>query len=359
MATETRTFQSVDQSPEAIAANAAYFAEQGVSHAASVEGVDVVATPPAAPAASVAAPGTEAATEAEVDAETAAEWESDQTDGKRLSRQAKKRKEARDQKVEIDRLKAELAARPAAPATPATPAASEPPAASAAGAIATEAFAEVEPAEPKYEDYAAEEDQLLAYNRALAKHGRDWSRWDRKREAHDTKVEADKARQTEQATTARNTRLEQLNQRLAEVRVELPDFDAVLKNGAELSPALSAASTVVPGGLKAAYQLMKDPAKLKQFNELTAETQKVQGRDVPTQGAYDLALYLLGQATNLSGAPPASAATPPAAAIPSTAVQPREESPAIPPARGRAAATPTRSDLSGDARRDALARESS
>lgn len=359
MATETRVFESVDNSPEAKAANAAYFAEQGITHEVTDDAAGAAADPPAgteAPPAQAAPPAD--AEEGQVDTETAADWDSAQTDGKRKSRYAKKRQEARDLKAkteaqdrELAELRAKLAAKDAPPsddkAAPGTP---------PAAATASAAFAEPEPVEPKYEDFANEDDQLLAYNKALAKHTREWSRWDRRRENFETQAAADQTRRTDEANKNRETRLTQLNQRLTEVRTELPDFDEVLKQGTVLSPALSAASTVVPGGLKAAYQLAKDPVKLKQFNELTAETQKVNGQDVPTQGAYDLALYLLGQAAGTNPAP-ASAPAAPAAAIPSSSSQPREERPALPPARGRSTDEPRREDLSGDARRDMLARD--
>jgi predicted RNase H-like HicB family nuclease len=362
VATETRTFESVDASPEAKKANEAYFAEQGVTHEAKDDATPgQPATPPAAaPPASAAAPpaqASETVAEPEVvpDAETVAEWESDQTDGKRLSRTARKNQKTRALIEENERLKAELAAKTAKPDAAATPPASEPAPAPAAAESTAEAFTEAEPVEPKYEDFATEDDQLIAYNRALAKHTRELSRWDRRREAHEAKVAADKERrETAQAQEIQNARLTELNGKLDVIRKEFPDFDDVVQHGNALSQALQAASTVAPGGLKAAYLLAKDPAKLAEFNELTKETQKVKGRDVPTQDAYNLALYLLGQAAGLPA--PASAA-PPAAAIPSSSSQPREERPAPVPARGRAAGEQRREDLSGDARRDQLAAE--
>jgi hypothetical protein len=368
VATETRVFESVDSSPEAKAANAAYFAEQGITHevkdseTGDAKPTEETTKPPA-----TAAPATGSEPEeTAVDAETAADWDSAQTDGKRKSRYAKKRQEARELKVKAEQLEtktqaqerelAELRAKlnqPTGETKPGEAPAGQP----AASATAEQKFTEPEPAEPKYEDFAAEDDQLLAYQKALAKHSREWSRWDRRREKFEETAQAEQTRKTEQVKTAREQRLAQLADRLTEVRKELPDFDAVMGDGAALSRALSAASTVVPGGLKAAYLLVKDPVKLKQFNEQTADTQKVNGQDVPTQGAYDLALYLLGQAAGIAPAQsPAPAGTPPAAS-PSSSSQPREEQPAPAPARGRASAEPRREDLSGDARRDRLAAE--
>lgn len=379
MATETRVFESVDNSPEAKAANAAYFAEQGIEP----EVVDSAitgdaATPPAKadepPAAGAAAPNGAAAADTEVDiapdAETAADWDSAQTDGRRKSRYARKRQEAKELKAKTEQLERDLAeakAKAAAPASepkpgdkapPAAGSEATPPAAAASDATAEEKFTEVEPVEPKYEDFANEEDQLLAYNKALAKHGREWARWDRRRDNHETKV-ADKAtRQAEQARIAQNERLTQLTVKLAEIRATHPDFNQVTDKGNVFTPALSGVSTQIPGGLEAAYQLAKDPVKLKQFNEMTAETQVVNGKTLPTQRAWDVATYLLTQQAALHGSPAASApAGSPPAAAPSSATLPREEPAAPIAARGRSADTPGRDNLSGDARRDQLAKQ--
>jgi hypothetical protein len=380
VATETRVFESVDNSPETKAANKAYFDEQGVESNVEDSGAGepnppVTSAPaPAAAAPAEAKPGEGEAEEAVVDTETAADWESAQTDGKRKSRYAKKRQEARELKVanteletkaqrlerENAELKAKLDGKPAGepkPSDTAPPAAGSPPAAAAPEANAAEKFTEAEPVEPKYEDFAAAEDQLLEYQKALAKHGREWSRWDRRREKFEDSVAAKATEKANQAKTAREQRLAKLNESLAEIRTKHTDFDEVVKLGNVFTKALSGASTVVPGGLEAAYQLAKDPVKLKQFNELTAETTVVNGETVPTQRAWDLALYLLGQASS-SPAPAASApAGSPPAAIPSSSSQPREEPAAPRAARGRASDEPPRTDLSGDARRDRLAKE--
>ncbi len=369
MSTETRVFESVDSSPEAKAANAAYFAEQGAAHEVKDGAAKGSGTPTeeAAKPAETAAPatGSEPA-DTVVDAETAADWDSAQTDAKRRSRYAKKRQEHKElqEKTQVqERELAELRAKLAAPATDqpkpgdtASPAAGAP---AATDATAGEKFSEPEPAEPKYEDFANEDDQLLAYQKALAKHGRDWGRWDRRRDKFEETQAAKQSQQSEEARKAQETRLAQLNERIAEIRKLHPDFDDVLKNGTVLSMALSGVSTSVPGGLERAYLLAKDPVKLKQFNELTTETQMLNGKPIPTQKAWDLALYLLGQVevpTAAETKSPAPAGTPPAAS-PSSSSQPREEQPAITPARGRASAEPRREDLSGDARRDQLAAE--
>jgi len=363
VATETRVFESVDSSPEAKAANAAYFAEQGITHEVADEaGKGAAPTEETPKPAETAAPkpGEGEPADTVVDAETAADWESAQTDVKRKSRYAKERQEKRElkektqaQERELAELRAKLAA---AAAVETKPGDTAPPAGQPAADANAQTFTEPEPVEPKYEDFATEDDQLLAYQRALAKHGREWSRWDRRREKFEDTVAAQQSQKVEQAKKTHEERLAQLNQRVAEMRVTHPDFDDVLKNGTVLSMALSGVSTAVPGGLEAAYQLAKDPVKLKQFNELTAETQILDGKPVPTQKAWDLALYLLGQVGVPVTAPasPAPAGTPPAAS-PSSSSQPREEHPAIPPARGRASAEPRREDLSGDARRDRLA----
>lgn len=379
MATETRVFESVDNSPEAKAANAAYFAEQGVeSNVEDSAAAGAAANPPVddkAPPAAAAPetkPGEGEAEEGQVDTETAADWDSAQTDGRRKSRYAKKRQEARELKVANEKLERELAelkakqtpapeTKPGDTAPPAAGSEGKPPAAAASDATA-ETFTEPEPPEPKYEDYANEDDQLLAYQKALAKHTREWSRWDRKRENFEQQQAAAQARRTEEAKTLREQRLAKLNESLAEIRKVHTDFDEVLKQGNVLTPALSGASTVVPGGLEAAYQLAKDPVKLKQFNDLTAETQVVNGQTVPTQRAWDLALFLLGQAAGTPAAPAAAAAASapagsPPAASPSSSSQPREEPAAPRAARGRASDEPRRDELSGDARRDRLAAE--
>lgn len=379
MATETRVFESVDSSPETQAANKAYFEAQGVTHEATASDAADTQPPPVddpakpAGAAPVVVDGEADLDELEqqVEQSAAADGGAASHDGKKKENSvARVRRERRELKVERDELKAKAdklerdladakAGKPNEPPAPGTPPAGSPAAAAPAaeaGALATEVFPEAEPKEPQYEDFAAEEDQLLAYQRATTKYAKDWGRWDRKREAFDVEAANKAAAQTTQVQQRKTERLTKLNERLVEVRAEYADFDATLKNGDVLSPALSAASTVVPGGLKAAYLLAKDPVKLKEFNEKTAASQKVNGRDVPTQDAYDLALYLLGQATGSAppGAPAAAAS--PAASIPS-APTPREEAPAPTPARGRAEPPARRSDLSGDARRDMLARE--
>ncbi len=218
-------------------------------------------------------------------------------------------------------------------------------------------FPEAEPTRPKYEDFANEDDQLLAFEEAKTEYLKKWYRWDRKREAFDDKAAADQAAKVTENQQKQTEYKTQLDKRVADARAEMPDFDAVVKGGTIFSPALSVASTIVPGGLKAAYLLAKDPAKLKEFNELTNATQAQNGRNVPTQDAYDLALYLLGQVASSAppSAEPARAATP-AATIPS-APPPREEPSAPRPARGRSADEPRREDLNGDARRDRLAAE--
>lgn len=369
---ETRLFESVDQSPEVIAANKAYFEAQGVeAKVETSETGDQVETPPATPAgtppAAAAPSGTGEADDTVVDAETAADWESAHDDGRRKSRYAKKRQEARELKASNERLERELAelkAKPAAPAEPkpgdiAPPAAggeANPPAAAAPDANAEEKFSEAEPPEPQYADFAAEDDQLLAYNQALAKHGREWSRWDRRREKFEDGVAAAKARKAEQAQTAQNERLTKLGEALTEVRTQHPDFDTVTDKGNVFSLAIQGVSTVLPGGLNLVYQLAKDPVKLKQFNDATAETVEVNGKKVPTQRAWDLAIFMLGQVAGPSAAAPPAAGSPPAAA-PSGSSKPREEPAAPTAARGRASAEPTRDNLTGDQRRDMLAKQ--
>lgn len=375
MATETRVFESVDNSPEAKAANAAYFAGQGIE--SKVEDSAVAGqpetppatdkTPPAAAAPVETKPGEGEVEEGQVDTETAADWESAQTDGKRKSRYAKKRQEARELKAANEKLERELAelkAKQTPPATETKPGDKAPPAAgteatppAAAAPDATAAtFTEPEPVEPKYEDFANEDDQLLAWQKAVSKHTKEWSRWDRRRENFETQQAAAQTRRTEEAKTAREQRLAKLNENLTEIRTKHPDFDQVLQQGNILTAALSGASTVVPGGLEAAYLLAKDPDKLKQFNEQTSETQVVNGQKVPTQAAWDRALFLLGQITGSAAPAPAPAGSPPAAS-PSSSSQPREEPAAPRAARGRASDEPRREDLSGDERRDRLARE--
>jgi hypothetical protein len=357
VSTETRVFESVDNSPEAKAANAAYFAEQGITH----EVQDDAAPASTDPATEKTPPATSAAPDedAELDAieeqlkQTAATTGQATTDGKRESSIAKARRERRELKAANEKLERELAELKAKPAEtkPAETKPSEPAAAPAAAEPAA-TFAEPEPPEPKYEDFATSDDQLLAYQQALAKHTREWTRWDRKREAFETNAAAEAKRKTDQAAEQQNQRLTKLNERLTAVRTEHPDFDEVTKKGEVLSLALQAASTVLPDGLKLAYALAKDPAKLQQFNDLTKATQKVQGRDIPTQESYDLAMFLFGQ---MSGSTAPAAA--PAAAAPPSSPQPREEPPAPRPARGRASDEPRREDLSGDARRDRLRQE--
>lgn len=376
MATETRTFESVDNSPEAQAANRAYFESKGETYEVKGGASETTKTPasqqtPPAPGAAPAADADEAeldALEEQLVRQASAAPGSASPDGKKESSVARARRERRELKAENERLLAELAtakaaAKPTPPETPpasGTPAAAAAPASAAAeaGAPAAETFSEPEPVMPKYEDFANEDDQLLAFNTALAQHTKDWGRWDRKRERFEEKAADAAAQRKTQADQQQNERLTALNARLAEVRGEFPDFDTVLQQGNVLSPALSAASTFVPGGLKAAYLLAKDPAKLKAFNEQTAATRKVNGQDVPTQDAYDLALYLLGQIAGPSASAPAPSASPaPTGSIPSAPTPPREEPPAPRPARGRAADEPRRTDLSGDARRDRLAAE--
>jgi hypothetical protein len=371
---EERVFESVDNSPEAKAANKAYFDAQGITHevvddAAAGDGAKPPAgeTKPSETAAPI--PGSEPE-DTVVDAETAADWESAKTDVKRQSRYAKERQEKRELKAANEKMARELAelkAKQNAPAgepkpdepkpgsTAPAPAGDKP--AAAADANAAPTFTEAEPAEPKYEDFANEDDQFAAYQTAVTKHSKEWNRWDRRREKFEEQAAADKVRSTEQAQTAQNARITQLQADLAEIRKELPDFDEVVKNGNVFTMALSGVSTSVPGGLKAAYQLAKDPVKLKDFNDRTSETQIVNGKPVPTQRAWDLALYLLGQVgVPLTPTPSsAPAGSPPAANTPSS--QPREERAAPAPARGRASEEPRREDLAGDARRDRLAKE--
>jgi hypothetical protein len=363
VSTETRVFESVDNSPEAKAANAAYFAEQDITHEVTDDAAEGDTKSPADTSAAAAAPpaktGEEAAAAPEVDAETAAEWDSDKTDVQRKSRSAKIRQERREfktqaeqEKARADKAERELAelkaGKPADKVDPKPEERAAPPAEAATPAT----FSEAEPPEPKYEDFATSDDQLLAYQQALAKHTREWTRWDRRREAFETNAAAEAKRKTDQAAEQHNQRLTKLNERLAVVRAEHPDFDEVTKLGNVMSLALQAASVDLPDGLKLAYQLAKDPAKLQQFNDLTKATQKIQGRDMYTPEAYNLAMFLFGQ---MSGSPAPAAAATPAAAASTSSPQPREEPPAPRPARGRASDEPRMEDLSGDARRDRLA----
>lgn len=379
MPTETRVFESVDSSPEAKAANAEYFKSQGIDHEVEETSVDGKATPPATdkekPVA--AAPTGDGETgETEVDAETAAEWESAQTDVRRKSRMAKKRQEAREYKTKFEeqatktqQLERELAELKAGKPSATPPAGSTenkpgetPPATDikppATGDAAQPKFEEAEPQVPKFEDFAAEDDQYLAYQQALVKHQKEWTRWDRKRERFEETQATVQAQKTQEAKTAREQRLAKLNADIAEVRTKYPDFDAVVQNGNVVSQALSGASTFVPGGVEAVYLLAKDPDKLKQFNEQTAETVEVDGKKVPTQRAWDLAIFLLGQLTGsiATAKPAAPAGSPPA--VPTSNNPPREEPAAPRAARGRTSDEPGRDQLTGDQRRDLLAKQS-
>jgi len=369
----------VDSSPEAKAANAAYFAEQGITHEVADDAAIGEATPPveATKPTEPIAPGTEGseAEETVVDAETAADWESAQTDVKRKGKYARERQKNREIKAakeqaeskaqqlerELAELKAKLEGGEHKPedgkpgSTAPAPVAGQP--AAAPDANAAPKFEEPEPIKPKYEDFANEDDQLLAFQEARDQYNRDVASWDRRRERFEEKAAADQARQVEQAKNSHEERMAKLNIAVAEIRTKHADFDAVVQDGRVFSQALSGVSTVVPGGLEAAYQLAKDPVKLKEFNNLTAETQILNGKPVPTQRAWDLALYLLGQ-VGVPLTPPSSSApagSPPAASPSSS--QPREERPAPAPARGRSAETQRREDLLGDARRDQLAAE--
>jgi hypothetical protein len=375
VATETRVFESVDNSPEAKAANAAYFAEQGLAPEV-VDSADAVAAaaPPveavAPPVAGAPAPAGEAdaADAIAADTETVADWDSAQTDGKRLNRYARKRQEAKVLKAANEKLERDLAelkaAKPAPPAEtkpgdapPVAGTEAKPPAVAAPAAVATEAFTEPEPVKPKYEDFANQDDQLLAYQDALFEHTRKVSAWDRRREKFEDNVVAQKTQKANETRTAQNERITRLTAALSEIRVTHPDFDTVTNKGNVFTPALSGASTAIPGGLDAAYRLAKDPVKLKQFNEMTSETQVVDGKTLPTQRAWDVGVYLLQQ---MVGSPAAAAPGPagsPPAASPSSSSPPREEPAAPRAARGRTSDEPGRDNLSGDARRDLQAKQ--
>lgn len=373
MATETRVFESVDASPEVVEANKAYFAEQGVTIDEVKTESDTGDQPPAADkdkkpaAAAAAAPAGEGEGHAEgddtpVDAETAADWESAQTDGKRKSRYAKERLKRRETLAENERLKAENAAlkAPKPEEKKPTDATASNPATPATDATAAETFSEPEPKEPQYEDFANEDDQLLAFNKALTKFGRDAAAWDRRRERFEEKAQAAKTRRDEEATTAKaknadaaKARAARVTEDIKKVTEEFPDFEAVVQGGNVLSRGLQAAAAIVPDGVRLAYLLAKDPAKLKQFNEMTAATVEVNGETLATHEAYQLAIYCLGQVASSLPAKDAPAGTP--AATPSSQ-QPREEPPATRPARGRSAGDRRREDITDpDERRDLLA----
>lgn len=121
--------------------------------------------------------------------------------------------------------------------------------------------------EPTIEQFADKDDPY-------GEHLKAWSRWDRRKEAHDAKAEAAKAdterfqRQTQEEFQAKNA---QYGQHLTAFKATTPDYDAVLAQHANKGTPILFHALLELGesGPKVTYDLMKHPTLLDELILLT------------------------------------------------------------------------------------------
>lgn len=337
MATEIREFQSAVSTPEDVAANKAYFEAQGVEYETTAEEATSTETPAedTTEALQPKAEPAKAEVEQQVDAETEAEWKAAENDGKRkhsFGQLRAERRKAYEAEAAANAKVKELEARIAELAKPAEPKA--------------EAFAEAEPKEPIPADYDNADDPRAALAKAQVDFTKQWNRWDRKREAHEAK-EAAKAVEPEKPAppTIDPQLVETVNTRLAAAKAAMPDFDEKVANNPGLNDAIRAAAISLPDGLALLHRMVTtNPEQFSKLQQATIQTRVVNGVTMPTNEANNMAMFMLGQFASVPVVIPPQP-------------QPKEVSPVPSAVRGRTVATIRRQDLSGDERREQLARE--
>ncbi len=337
---DSRIFTGGQDTPETMAANKAYFESQGAT--VEIEGEAIPAAepaktdeqPPAAEPGKVSEP-----TDDQVDAEIAADLEKAGNDGTRkVSRWGKLKgklaeESARAAAAETRRI--ELEAEIASLRKSAEPAAAV---AAPAKTTASTEFSEAEPKEPTLEDFQDSPDPHAELIKAHGKWTREWAPWsyrkanfDQQQQTAAKQRQQDTERQQQETQRQNETRQARIVREIEEVKAVDPTFDV---NKIPLNPALNAALSSLPGGVKILKQLFDDPAKLQELSEATKEQQLYEGRAIATQQSYDMAIFLLGKyaASNTAQAakPNGNGASPP------SAVQaPREVQAEPSPARGR------------------------
>lgn len=397
---DDRSFESsVALTPEQVAANTEHFAGKGLEY--SVKNLDQDGKPVAeeakvADTAVADKPADNAApADAEIDADAKAaheEIQSAKTDGERLGHHAKRTKQIKELKQEVESTKAVLSTKDAllaekdrtiellksgAPAPGSAPSPFAPPAQAApapAAAPATQAPVEEEikpkafdraaPKEPVWEDILANDttgDPYKAYADAGIKFNRESLQYELDKRDHDRtqSMEVERAKQQKDQQQEQQRQVQEGAQKKFEaIEKQYPDFNAVTSSKPYTPILRYLLRDRISDGLELGYQLAK-PENAELYRELAEKTADKSRPQDETMRLLDEVMLDLGAfrkdlKKSANGQPPAAAAAaaPPAPKPNGTGAQPQQSSSTQSPRIEEAAApAPVRGRSTGVAKR--------
>lgn len=313
---DDRVFETaVEQSPEDIASNAAYFKEKG--YAVETEEVDAQGDKVAADKPTEEEPAAKSDAVPEVDGKPVeddilAEYHADneeKNDGEKLGRHARRTRELKELRAKVaeetakrEELEKLVAAKPAAEAktsalqpppveAPIVPVQAKPAENPPADEIKPKEFEKPRPEKPTLQKFvdAGVEDPYGALATATTDYADALSDWKDEKRDHDStqaKEIADRKREKEEQTSQQAEFLTVRSKRFEDVRKARPDFDKTTEKTL-LNPVLthllvgydtSRVEEVLPDGLDLAYQLSL-PENAELFKELTEASATSKGED--------------------------------------------------------------------------------